>query len=137
MEIVRIVHECDAGMRAGVRVWRNEVNHGNPNAIDFLKRAVRLPYRVEARIQDQVTKYGASIINQALAQLAPILGQAITLGDLASELNTLKTYSDTLKDNYLNQGWTAEQVAQDIEANAAQIDLDEKAPIPPAYVDDM
>lgn len=128
--IIKLVHECDAGMKQGVKYYRNAVNPAEK--LNHLKRAARLPYRVEARIQALVTKYGAAQVNAALSQVS-----TLTLGDLQAELNPLKTYSDTLKDNYQSQGWTAEQIAQDIEANRADIDSDESAPIPTGYVDDM
>lgn len=130
--IIKAVHECDAGMRQGVVYYRNAVANNDPQALDLLKRAARLPYRVEARVQALVTKYGAAAVNSALAEVLPV-----TLSDLSAELTPLKAYSDTLKDNYQNQGWTADDVANDIEATRATIDPDESAPIPAGYVDAM
>jgi len=133
LAIIKAVHECDAGMKQGVVYYRDSVQRGDDvEALNHLKRAARLPFRVEARVQALVTKHTASVINSVLSQVS-----TLTLADLQAELNPLKAYSDTLKDNYQNQGWTAEQIASDIEANRANIDPDESAPIPGSYVDDM
>jgi len=131
-EILRAVHECDAGMKQGVLYYRNAVTNGDAQALGLLRRAVRLPFRVESRIQNLVTKYTASTINAALA-----LVSSQKLSDLRAVLNPLKSYSDTLKDNYQNKGWTADQVATNVETNRANIDLDESAPIPVSYTDDF
>lgn len=133
LAIIRLVHECDAGMKQGVKYYRHALQKGDTaEAADLLKRAARLPFRIESRVQALVTKYGAAAINAALSQVS-----TLTLSDLQAELDPLKTYSDTLKDNFQNQGWTQEQIALDIEANRADIDLDEQAPIPGDYVDDF
>lgn len=128
--IIKIVHECDAGMKNGVQYYRNATT--TQEATGLLKRAARLPFRVEARIQALVTKYTAATVNVALFQVS-----TLTLSDLQAELASLKTYSDVLKDNFQNQGWTQEQIAADIEANRADIDQDETAPIPSGYTDDF
>jgi len=130
--ILKAVHECDAGMKQGVLYYRNAVANADPQAIGLLRRAARLPFRVESRIQALVTKYSAPEINAALA-----LVSKQTLGTLRVELNTLKAYSETLRDNFQNQGWTVEQIAVDIETNRATIDADENAPIPTGYVDNF
>lgn len=130
LALIKIVHECDAGMKQGVVYYRNAQSQAE--ALALLKRAARLPYRVEARAQSLVTKYGAANINAALA-----LVSSETLETLNVELTRLKVYSDTLKAHYLNDGWTLEQIAIDIETNRADIDQDENAPIPAGYVDDF
>jgi len=133
LSIIRAVHECDAGMKQGVVYYRAAVASGNTvEALELLKRAARLPYRIESRVQPLVTKYGVANINNILAQVSNL-----TLADLQAELAPLKVYSDTLKDNYQNQGWTLEQIASDIETNRADIDREEAAPIPNGYVDDF
>lgn len=128
--IIKIVHECDAGMKQGVAYYRNA--HSPEEAFGQLQRAVRLPYRIEARVQELVTKHGASVINSVLAQVA-----TVKLADLQAELAPLKTYSDVLKNHYQIDGWTQEQIAVDIETNRADIDQDESAPIPVGYTDDF
>ena len=128
--IIRAVHECDAGMKVGAGHYRNA--QSQEEAIGLLKRAARLPYRVEARVAALVAKHGAAKINQALA-----LVSTLTLADLQAELAPLKVYSDELKDKYQNQGWTLEQIAADIEATRADIDHDENAQIPPGYIDEF
>lgn len=130
LSIIKAVHECDAGMKQGIKYYRAETNPTTKT--ELLKRAARLPYRVEARVQDLVTKHGSAAINSALSQVS-----TYTLTDLQNELAPLKTYSDTLKDNFQNQSWTEEQVATDIEANRLDIDTDEAAPIPVGYTDDF
>jgi hypothetical protein len=130
LAVIKAVHECDAGMKQGVTYYRN--SQSPTEALELLKRAARLPYRVEARVQALVTKYGAATVNSALALVSDV-----TLADLQAELAPLKTYSDVLKDNYQNNSWTLEQIAADIEANRADIDQDESAPIPVGYVDDL
>jgi len=127
--IIRAVHECDAGMKQGVVYYRNAQTPAE--ALELLKRAARLPYRIEARIQPLVTKYGTATINAALA-----LVSTETLATLNAELTPLKTYSDQLKANYL-AGATLEEIAIDIETNRADIDYEEAAQIPPGYVDDF
>ena len=132
-EILRIVHECDAGMRNGVNYYRNALSQNNPtDALNMLKRAVRLPYRVEARIQSVIDKYGVAAVNSYLAVVSNL-----TVADLQAELAPLKVYSDTLTSHYQNDGWTQEQIASDIEANAGTVSEDELVPIPVSYVDDM
>lgn len=132
MAIIRVVHECDAGMRVGVTYYRTALARGDTvEATNLLKRAARLPYRVESRVQALVSKYGAAAINAALA-----LVSSHTLTTLQAELAPLKTYSDTLRTNY-QSGATLDDIAADIETNAAQVDQDEAAPIPGDYVDDM
>lgn len=131
LAIIRAVHECNAGMRQGVVYYRSAIAAGNSTeALGLLKRAARLPFRVEARVQSLVTKYGAAYINEALSL------HGATIAELQNELSPLKTYSDTLKANY-QAGATADDIALDIETTAAQIDLDEAAPIPSGYVDNM
>jgi len=133
LAIIKAVHECDAGMKQGVIYYRNAANRGQSlEATALLKRAARLPFRVEARVQALVTKHGASAINAVLAQVS-----THTLASLQLELDPLKVYSDTLKDNFQNNGWTEEQIATDIESNRADIDQDEAAPIPVDYVDEF
>jgi len=129
LALIRAVHECDAGMKQGVVYYRNAQTP--QEALDLLKRAARLPYRIEARAQALINKYGAAYLNSALS-----LVSSYTLSDLQSELAPLKIYSDTLKSNYL-AGATLDEIAADIEANRADIDQDESAPIPAGYVDDF
>ena len=132
-EVIRIVHECDAGMRQGVLYYRNALARGETvEAFNLLKRAVRLPFRIESRVQALITKYNTAIINANLA-----LVSSYTLSELNAELAPLKIYSDALKAHYQNDGWTLEQIAADIELNSATIDSDESAPIPDTYIDDM
>ena len=132
-ELIRIVHECDAGMKQGVFQYREEAQSGNPQrALGLLKRAVRLPYRVEARASEAVRKHGAARVNAALGAIS-----TLTLADLQAVLEPLKNYSDLLVDRYRNQGWTAAQIASDIEASSADVDADEQVRIPQGYVDDM
>jgi hypothetical protein len=128
--LIKAVHECDAGMKQGVIYYRNAQSPAE--ALELLKRAARLPYRIEARAQALVAKYGAANVNAALATVS-----TLTLADLQAELDPLKAYSDTLKNHYQIGGWTKEQIAADIEANRADIDQDESAPIPGGYVDDF
>jgi len=129
--IIRIVHECDAGMKQGVVYYRSSLAAGDTvSATAHIKRAARLPYRTWARIEPLVTKHGNAGINAALA-----LVSSQTLTTINAELNPLKAYSDTLKDNFRNQGWTEAQIADDIDANRADIDTDEAAPIPLGYED--
>jgi len=130
-EMIRIVHECDAGMKQGALYYRASAAAGHPDAFNLLKRAARLPYRVEARIQALITKHGAAVVNLVLASVS-----SYTLSDLATELAPLKVYSDQLKADYL-AGATLDEIADDIEANRADINPDEGVPIPPAYVDEF
>ena len=131
--IIRITHECDAGMKQGVKYYRAAVMVGDAvEATKQIKRAARLPYRVAARIQPLVTKHGNAAMNAALA-----LVSTQTLASLNAELNPLKAYSDVLKDNFRNQGWTEAQIADDIDANRADIDTDESAPVPSGYIDEL
>ena len=130
-EMIRIVHECDVGMRLGAGYYRASVAVGHPDALDLLKRAARLPYRVEARIQTMITKFGAPSVNGALA-----LVSTLTLTDLQNELAPLKIYSDALKSAYLG-GATLDQIADDIEANRAEVDPDERVVIPSGYIDEF
>jgi hypothetical protein len=130
-EMIRIVHECDAGMKQGVQYYRSSAAAGYPDAQDLLRRAARLPYRVEARIQNVINTYGASNLNSALA-----LVSTLTLADLAAELAPLKTYSDQIKSAYQG-GATLDEIADHIELNRADIDVDESVPVPPAYWDDF
>jgi len=129
--IIRLVHECDAGMKQGVVYYRNAVAEGR-DGLNLLKRAARLPYRREAAIQALITTYSAATINAALA-----LVSNLTLADLNAELTPLKIYSDTLKDHYQIDGWTLDQIATDIENNRSDIDKDEAAPLPLGYIDDF
>lgn len=128
--IIKAVHECDAGMKQGIVYYRNASGPGE--ALGLLKRAARLPYRIEARVLALVATYTKPVLNAALAEVS-----THTLASLQAELDPLKAYSDTLKDNFRNQGWTDEQIAADIEANRAEIDQDESMPIPVGYVDEF
>ena len=146
LAIIRIVHEVDEGMRMGVRLYRSAANHAAslPNgpeknaaeaeATALLKRAARLPYRVEARILNLINIGGWSVaqINNALA-----LVSTETVAALQAHLDVLKTYSDVLKDNFQNQGWTESQIADDIEANRPMVDPMESVPLPVGYEDDF
>jgi hypothetical protein len=130
-EMIRIVHECDVGMRLGAGYYRSSAAAGHPDALDLLKRAARLPHRVEARIQTIITKHGAPAVNTALS-----LVSTLTLSDLQAELAPLKTYSDGLKTAYLG-GATLDEIADDIEANRAEVDPDERVAIPSGYTDEF
>ena len=131
--LIDVVHECDVGMRHGVAYYREAASRGQTvEALNLLKRAARLPYRVESRAQALVAKHGAATVNAALA-----LVSTYTISDLQAELAPLKVYSDTLKDHYQIDGWTLDQIADDIELNASNLDSDEAAPVPVTYVDDM
>jgi len=129
MEMIRIVHECDAGMRQGVEYYRVSARDGRPDATGLLARSARLPYRVEARIQAAVDKFGAPAINAALA-----LVSNLTLADLGAELNPLKIYSDQISAARAS-GVTLDEIADHIKLNRAPIDRDEVLPVPPAYED--
>jgi len=130
--LIKVVHECDPAMKQSIRGYRSALTDPQANSTGELKRAARLPYRVEARVQALVTKHGKAKINKALA-----LVSTLTLSDLQAELAPLKVYSDTLKDHYQNDGWTLDQIADDIELNRADIDKDEIVPIPVGYEDDL
>ena len=146
--LIDVVHECDVGMRHGIGYYRTAIaKHANlvaagapqieidaayTEAFNLLRRAVRLPYRVEARAQALIDKHDAATVNAALA-----LVSSYTLANLNAELAPLKVYSDTLKDHYQIDGWTLDQIADDIELNASNLDPDEAVLSPITYVDDM
>lgn len=131
LKLLKLILECDAGMKQGIVYYRTAVANGSPQALELLKRAVRLPYRIEARVQDAITKYGQATVNGWLTD-----NNCPNLATLQTMLAPYKTYSDTLKNNYQVLGWTEDQIASDIETNRENIDQ-EAFPIPPAYVDDL
>lgn len=144
-ELIRLVHECEVGMKQGVRYYRSMSNAAAaaPNgpdkiaaeaeATNLLKRAVRLPFRVQARMQALISGgWTTQQLDNAIG-----LVSSLTWSDLTAELTSLKAYSETLRDNKQNQGWTEGQIAEDIEANGVSPDPEESVPIPPAYVDDF
>lgn len=145
-ELIRIVHECEVGMRQGVRYFRAAQNHAAAQvpasqeetdalleATNLLKRAVRLPFRVEARMQALV---GGGWTAQQLDNAIGLVS-SLSWSDLTTEVTSLKAYSETLRDNKQNQGWTEIQIAEDIEANGMDIDSEEAVPVPIGYVDDF
>jgi hypothetical protein len=145
LEIIRIVHECEVGMRNGVRYFRANKNIADAltpgpdkdaaalEATNQLKRAVRLPYRVESRLNSVLeSRYTVAQLNNALALVSSHTVQA-----LRTELQGLQVYSETLRDRKQNQGWTEAQVATDMEASLPLPDQLESVPIPLNYVDDF
>lgn len=130
-KIMTLVLYCDANMKEGVAIWRERVAAGDPQAFEWLQRAVRFPYRIQARIQDVVNRYTAPVVNQWLTD-----NNCPTLGTIATYLQPYLDYSDLLKDRYQLQGWTEEQIATDIETNREDIDP-ENIPIPGTYTDDF
>jgi hypothetical protein len=130
-EMIRVVHECDVGMRLGAGYYRSSAASGRPDAEDLLKRAARLPYRVEARIAKAIATYGIPALDSALA-----LVSGLTMTDLAIELAPLKIYSDQIK-TARQGGATLDEIADHIEANRAEVDPDERVAIPSGYTDEF
>lgn len=131
LRIIRLIIECDAGMKRGVQYWRASVASGNPQAFELLQRAVRLPYRIQNRVQNAVNRFTAPTVNTWLSD-----NNLPSLTQLQTQLQPFLDYSDLLRDRYQNQGWTEEQIAQDIEANREDIDPEE-FPWEETYTDDL
>jgi len=130
-KIMNFILTCDAAMKVAVGDWRTAVAQGNPEAFDFLQRAVRWPYRIQSRIQDAVDRYGAPTVNQWLSD-----NNCPSLGQIQTYLQPLLDYSDLLRDRYQLQGWTEEQIATDIETTREDLDP-EQLPWPGTYTDDL
>src|SRR4030042_4419014 len=100
------------GMRRGVMEYRSSLATYPDQAILALKRAVDLPRRARIRIETAIAKYGLTKLQQALA-----LDGTVTVTELNAALTTLETYAQGLYNHVINDAWTWDQVASDIEAN--------------------
>jgi len=146
--LIRVVHECNAGMRQGATYYRNaqaradattdpaEKAYWETEALNLLRRAARLPYRVEARFLALLQSNGGPYTMAQINSMLAITGTGIVAADLNAELTPLKAFSDTLKTAYQG-GATLSEIADLIDANAEQIGQEESIPIPGNYVDDF
>lgn len=123
LKLIRLALECEAGMNNGVNYWRNAVAAGDPDAFETLKRAARLPYRITSRLQESINTYTQPVIVTWLAD-----NNLPSLAQINTKLQPLRDYSDLLVDRYKNQGWTEDQIADDIQATMEAIDLEQFAP---------
>lgn len=130
-KLVRMVVTIEASMRNGINYYRIAVSNDDPQALGVLKRAVRLPYRIEDRIQHAIDIYGLSVIDGYLSEI-----NGPTISQLRAILQPYKDYSDQLASDYTNTIKTESQIATDIELNCEQIDTEE-FPISPGYTDVM
>jgi len=156
--IIKIVHDCPADMRAIVSAYRNSIivkkslesrltksasteeivtlNAAIDNAKSKIRSdiiaAVGRPYAVSARVQAAISLHGAQVIRDSLASVSPI-----TVVEIMAELNALKSYTDVLRGHYRNDGWTLEQLANDIDTSLAPVDSDEQLPLPVDYSESL
>lgn len=113
------------GMRRGVEVYRDSGN------IEQLKRAIDMPHRARARVDEAIRIHGQSRLVDALS--ANNSGD-VTIAELNAELSTLESYAQDLVDRGL-AGETWDDLATDIEVNITLESEQWVFPFPAAYTD--
>ncbi len=98
-------------------------------ALQCLKASVLMPHEHWDRIQYAITKHTKDVVDAMLATI-----ESPTLDELKPDLETLKTYSDMLKEKYQSGEWTTNQIADHILANCSPIDQDENVLTSPGFV---
>jgi len=106
-------------------------------ALEHLKRAVNMPLRARARINEARRLYelenGVNTFNTFVSSCLALAG-TVTLAELNAELTTLETYANNLITRK-NGGESFDSIAADIEANVRHEAKDWAFPFPVGYVD--
>ena len=106
-------------------------------ALEHLKRAVNMPLRARARINEARRLYelenGAGTFNTFIASCLAFHG-TVTLAELNAELTTLETYANNLILRKTG-GESLDSIAADIESNVRHEIKDWQFPFPAGYVD--
>ncbi len=120
------------GMRAGVADYRRLTTAGQTaNAQLAIERAVDLPHRARARVNQAITTYGLTPITNAVLAA----NSNVTVAEVNAELTSLETYATGLVNHRLNDAWTWNQIATDIETNVVN-EIDQWVfPLPSGYLD--
>lgn len=107
-------------------------------AEEHLKRAVNMPLRARARINEARRLYelenGANTFNAFVASCLSLAG-TVTLADINNDLTTLENYANNLIAQKNASVMTLDQVAADIEANMRNEVRDWVFPFPSNYAD--
>lgn len=119
------------GARRAVNEYRSLMAQGRTEeATNQIKRAVDMPHRARARIDYAIANYGGPALNEALT-----LAGTVTWSEINAELTILENYAQGLVDHVNIDGWTWDQVADNIEANVEHEADRWVFPIPPGYLD--
>lgn len=120
------------GMRRGVAEYRQRTAAGDTVGADAaIRRAVDLPHRMRARVNQGIATYGLPRINAVIAATSI----AVTSGEVSADLTALETYAAGLVAHRLNDAWTWDQIATDIETNISFEGNEWQFPLPPGYTD--
>ena len=121
------------GMRRGVAEYRSLTAQGKTvEAVAQIKRAVDLPHRARARIVEAIAKYTQAFIVDCVSTALPA---GVTLAEIDADLTAQEAYAQTLVNHRLNDGWTWDQIATDIETNVELEITKWTFPYPAGYLD--
>lgn len=133
-ELLEWVHlGIRTGMRKGVADYRRLVADGRVvDAVYAIKRAVDLPHRARARINEAIAKYTQATLVECIGLALP---SGVTLAEINADLTTQETYAQGLVTHRLVDGWTWDQIATDIETNVELEEVRWQFPFPAGYLD--
>ena len=130
------------GIRTGAR--RSVVEYHKYKATapalaeSHLARAVNMPLRARARINQKRTEYetqnGAGTFNAYIGSCLSLAG-TVTLAELNAELTALENYANNLIAQKQSGALTLDQIAQSIETDFREEASDWRFPIPATYTD--
>ena len=124
------------GARRSAQIYQQEKISNPTQAIAHIKRAVDMPNRARARINEWISVYDAENgigTGQIFLGECLTLAGSVTLGEINAELTALEAQAQTVVDNVAG-GWTWDQVASAIE-NQEWEAKDWAFPLPQGYVD--
>lgn len=117
------------GARRGVEQYQRLKESEPDEALRQLKRAIDLPNRARARINEFIRLYGQPLLVECIA-----MSDGLTIIELNAELTALENYCKGLYDRrQLGEGW--DSIAADIEANVEDESLKWIFPFPEGYTD--
>ena len=101
------------GIRTGMRRGVAEYRQDTVNNLNAIKRAIDLPHRARARIDEAIRVYGQQAIVDALASNN---SGDVTIAEMNAELTILEAYAQDLVDRQTGgEDW--DSLAIDIETN--------------------
>lgn len=118
------------GMRRAVADYRAKKAGMPDEAALAIKRAIDLPRRARARIDEAISRYGQQQVVDVLTE-----NGTVTIAELNAELTGLESYAQGLYDRRINDSESWDSLAADIEAN---VELESEKwvfPIPAGYTD--
>jgi len=130
-EFFRLFSGIYADVYRQIGIYNNLKATDEPAAIEHLKTAIAKPHLVRARALEFVSNYTQSELETCLS----IITDGVTLAEINSELNSMVSYCQTLKDNIDSESITWEQAANNMMSRFENIIPKIIFPIPDGYTD--